>query len=245
LVLHERKPQSALIICFGMGTTYRSALTWGIHVTAVELVPDVPKAFGFYHADAARVLANPNGRIVIDDGRRFLERSRDKYDVIVIDPPPPPETAGSSLLYSTGMYNLMKQHLKPHGIVQVWYPGGSDVVTRQAVIRSATVSFPYVRCFISINGWGLHIIASEDPIQIPSPSEMLARIPAAAKADLLEWSRSKDIVPDMETVFSREVPVHDLLGPDPSIQITDDDPMNEYFLLRRHGHFQPIIPSLR
>lgn len=237
LVLDERQPESALIICFGMGTSYRSALSWGIHVTAVELVPDVPKAFGFYHADAARVLANPKGRIVIDDGRRFLERSRDKYDVIVIDPPPPPETAGSSLLYSTGMYDLMKQRLKPHGIVQVWYPGGSDVVTRQAIIRSATASFPYVRCFISINGWGLHIIASEDPIQIPSPSEILARMPAPAKADLLEWSQSKDIVRDMETVFSREVPLQDLLGPDPSIQITDDDPMNEYFLLRRHGHF--------
>jgi predicted membrane-bound spermidine synthase len=238
LVLRQEKAQSALIICFGMGTTFRSALSWGIDVTAVELVPDVPKVFGFYHVDAGTVLSNPKGKIVIDDGRRFLERSRQKYDVIVIDPPPPLETAGSSLLYSTGMYDLIKQHLNPHGIVQVWYPGGSDPVTAQAVLRSITESFPNVRCFVSINGWGLHIIASEDPIRIPSPAQLLARIPDSAKRDLLEWSESKDIVRDMNAVFSHETPVQDILSPDPAIQITDDDPINEYFLLRRHGHLQ-------
>jgi spermidine synthase len=237
LMLEQDKPQSALIICFGMGTTYRSALTWGIDVTAVELIPDVPNAFGFYHQDAPAVLQNPKGRIIIDDGRRFLERSREKYDVIVTDPPPPLEAAGSSLLYSTGMYDLMKQHLKPHGIVQIWYPGGSDVVTRQAIIRSVTESFPYVHCFISINGWGLHILASEDPIQIPPPAELLARIPEDAKRDMLEWSRSKDITRDLGTVFTHEVPLNDILSGDPTLQITDDDPVNEYFLLRRHRRF--------
>ena len=237
LVLDNEKPQSALIICFGMGTTYRSALSWDIDVTAVELVPDVPKAFGFYHADAATVLSNPKGKVVIDDGRRFLERSREKYDAIVIDPPPPLEAAGSSLLYSTGMYDLIKRHLKPHGIIQIWYPGENDPITTQAIIRSATESFPNVRCFLSINGWGLHILASEDPIQIPPRAQLLARLPDSAKKDLLEWSKSNDIIQDMGKVFSHEVSVQDILNPDPADQITDDDPVNEYFLLRRHGHF--------
>ena len=100
LAFHQGPPESALVICFGMGTTYRSALSWGLQTTAVELVPSVKDTFGFYHADAARVLQDPKGRIVIDDGRRYLERTRDQYDVIVIDPPPPVEAAGSSLLYS-------------------------------------------------------------------------------------------------------------------------------------------------
>lgn len=90
-----------------------------------------------------------------------------------------------------------------------------------------------VRCVISINGWGLHILASEDPIQIPPPAHLLARIPDNAEVDLLEWSQSKDILRDMDTVFSHEIAVQDLLGPNPAIQITDDDPMNEYYLLRR------------
>src|SRR5579863_5027228 len=32
-------PQNALVICFGMGTTFRSVLSWGIPATVVELVP--------------------------------------------------------------------------------------------------------------------------------------------------------------------------------------------------------------
>src|SRR5262249_55809825 len=97
LMYHKGPAQSVLVICFGMGTTYRSALSWDVDTTAVELIPDVPKAFGYYHADAAEVVKNPKGRIVIDDGRRFLNRTQEKYDVVVIDPPPPIEAAGSSL----------------------------------------------------------------------------------------------------------------------------------------------------
>src|SRR5204862_2511986 len=104
LALHSGKPESALIICFGMGTSYRSALSWNIDTTAVELVPSVRNAFGFYHADAPAVLQNPKGRILIDDGRRYLMRTRDKFDVNIIDPPPPIEAAGSSLLYSKEFY---------------------------------------------------------------------------------------------------------------------------------------------
>ena len=33
-----------------MGTTYRSALSWNVETTAVELVPSVTEAFAFYHA---------------------------------------------------------------------------------------------------------------------------------------------------------------------------------------------------
>ena len=48
-------PRNVLIICFGMGTTFRSAMSWGIPVTVVELVPSVPKLFTYYHPDGAAV----------------------------------------------------------------------------------------------------------------------------------------------------------------------------------------------
>src|SRR5262249_59810337 len=100
LAHHRGAPQSALVICFGMGTTYRSMLSWGVSTTSVELVPGVRDAFGYYFSDAPAQMADPRGSVVIDDGRRFLNRTRGLYDVIVVDPPPPVEAAGSSLLYS-------------------------------------------------------------------------------------------------------------------------------------------------
>jgi predicted membrane-bound spermidine synthase len=232
LAFHQGKPESALVICFGMGTTYRSTLSWDIDTTTVELVPSVTKAFGFYHADAAQILKNPKGHIIIDDGRRYLKRTAKKFDVIVIDPPPPVEAAGSSLLYSTEFYALIKQHLKPDGIVQVWFPGGEDL-TGQAIIRSIQESFPYVCCFPSIAGWGVHILASMDPIKIPNPAQLAADMPAAAKRDLLEWSPYHDVAGYLGLIVTRAIPPQNVLNSNAEIEITDDDPLNEYFLLRQ------------
>jgi spermidine synthase len=236
LVFHQGKPGSALVICFGMGTTYRSALSWDLETTTVELVPDVPKAFGFYHADAAQILQNPKGHIVIDDGRRYLKRTREKFDVIVIDPPPPPEAAGSSLLYSAEFYELVKQHLKPHGILQTWFPGVEPLVG-QGVLRSVNDAFPYMRCFGPVEGGGIHTLASMDPIEMQTSKQFVARMPSAAQKDLLEWAPHVDLASYLGLVLAREIPISAALNPNPEIRITDDDPFNEYFLLRRLGQY--------
>jgi predicted membrane-bound spermidine synthase len=204
----------------------------------VELVPGVKNAFGFYHSDAARVLANPKGRIVIDDGRRFLNRTREKFDIIVIDPPPPVEAAGSSLLYSKEFYEAAKRRLNPHGILQAWYPGGSHA-TFQAVVRSVRESFPHVRCFRSVGKWGTHILASMEPIPSNSAAGLAARLPVSAAADLLEWSMSPNPRLYLDEVLSQEVPVEEILGAGQQVRITDDRPYNEYFLLRQSGLLNP------
>ena len=122
LSLMQRPPKKALVICFGMGTTYRAALSWGIDTTAVELVPSIPGMVPFFHADGEQVLNAPNGHVVVDDGRRFLSREVASYDLVVIDPPPPIEAAGSSLLYSTEMYDAVKRRLAPGGILPAVVP---------------------------------------------------------------------------------------------------------------------------
>lgn len=167
LAFLDHPPQNALAICFGMGTTFRSLLTWGIPVTAVELVPSVPKMFPYFHADAAEILRSPNGHIVVDDGRRYLERTPEQYDVITIDPPPPVEAAGSGLLYTQEFYNVIRQRLRPDGILQQWLPDGDDEV-RVAVTRALLNSFPYVRVFSYKSSWGYHFLASNLP---PVPSQ--------------------------------------------------------------------------
>src|SRR5262249_17305057 len=120
LAFLDRPAQRGLVICFGMGTTFRSMLSWGIDSTAVDLVPSVPKLFGFYHPDGPELLRLPIAHVFADDGRRFLERSSQQYDVITIDPPPPISTPTTGLLYSSEFYSIVKQHLKPGGIVQIW-----------------------------------------------------------------------------------------------------------------------------
>ncbi|HML18279.1 MAG TPA: fused MFS/spermidine synthase, partial [Bryobacteraceae bacterium] len=155
LSMLSRPAASGLVICFGMGTTFRSMLSWGIQATVVDLVPSVPKLFGYYHPDAGALLHSPLAHVVIDDGRRFLERSAEQFDVIATDPPPPLEAPTSSLLYSQEFYSIVQKHLRPGGIVQVWCPGGDDVSVA-AIAEGLRQSFPYVRAYQSVEGWGLH-----------------------------------------------------------------------------------------
>jgi spermidine synthase len=248
LGLHNDEPESALIICFGMGTSYRSALSWDVETTAVELVPSVRDAFGFYHSDAAELLENPKGKIIIDDGRRYLNRTGQKFDVIVIDPPPPVETTGSSLLYSEEFYARAKAHLKPNGILATWFPN-AEGTTAQAILRSLANSFPFVRCFLGIGDFGVHMLASMEPISNLSAEKVAERMPAAAGKDLLEWTSSKNLPSYLDQVLLREIPVESALNPDPRVRITDDRPYNEYFLLRRwtfilrSGHAGEVVPE--
>jgi spermidine synthase len=232
LASHEHPPQNTLVICFGMGTTFRSALTWGIPATVVDLIPSVPKMFPYYHKDAAQVVASPNAHIIVDDGRRFLERTSETFDSIIVDPPPPVPAAGSSLLYSKEFYALVKQHLRAGGILQQWLPEG-DAATQAAVARSLKESFPYVRVFGYPRQPGWHYLASMSPIPMRTPAELVARMPEKAIADFVEWGPFDTPEKQFGIVLDRRVMLDDLTALSPNIPaLQDDRPVNEYFFLR-------------
>lgn len=228
----DHEPHSALVICFGMGTTYRSALSWGISATAVELVPSVPRLVSYYHQDGDRILASPLSHVVIDDGRRFLERTNEKFDVIIIDPPPPVQAAASSLLYSEEFYSAAKERLQQDGILQQWLPEGDEPV-QASVAKSLRNSFPYVRVDRSLGGFGWHFLASMRPIPVRSASELVARMPPSAVTDMMEWGPAATPEAQFQRVLSHQMPLDDLINDASSTPaLTDDRPINEYYVLR-------------
>ena len=232
LAFLDHQPHNALVICFGMGTTYRSLLSWGISVTAVELVPSVPNAFPYFYADAQQLLSSPRSQIVIDDGRRYLERTSGQYDVITIDPPPPVTAAGSSLLYSKEFYSIIRERLAPGGILQQWLPEG-DAQVRSSVTRALVESFSYVRIFLHKPAWGYHFLASEHPIPRRAAVELMQRMPATAVRDLQEWDSAALADPDPWTTVALEQSPAQMLALSPQTPpMQDDRPFNEYFLLR-------------
>lgn len=235
LAFLPRPPKNALVICFGMGTTHRSMLSWGISSTAVELVPSVVSVFPYFHADAGEVLRSPLSHVVVDDGRAYMERSSEQFDVIVIDPPPPVEAAASSLLYSKEFYAIARLHLRPGGILQQWFPTGSrDPAMLASVTKALQESFPYVRVFRSIEGWGYHFLASESPLPAVTPATLAARLSPAATSDLMEWGPARDAEQQFASVLNQELTLDSLIQRAPGVPALEDDrPVNEYFLLRR------------
>jgi spermidine synthase len=236
----------ALVICFGMGTSFRSLASWGANVTAAELVPSVDAMFGYYFPDGPALFRETGRslRVVHDDGRRFLDRTSDRYDIITIDPPPPVEAAGSSLLYSKEFYRSARRGLKPGGILQTWLPGG-DRPTVAGVVLAAFDSFPHVRVFASIGGYGYHVLASDAPIPRLDAEHLLARMPDAAVRDMTEWIQAPPVqfferMLDKEFALDAWVPQ---LRREGLRAIVDDHPVNEFFLLRRFSGVTDALAS--
>jgi predicted membrane-bound spermidine synthase len=225
-------PRHVLVVCFGMGTSFRSSVSWGVPTTVVELIPSVAAVFPFFHADAERVLSAPGARVVVDDGRRFLERSGDQFDVVTIDPPPPVEAAGSSLLYSREFYALIKDRLAPGGIVAQWFPGGEPAIL-SSVTRALQESFPHVRAFPSVFGWGFQFLASMEPIPVRDAAALAGRLPPEAAADLVQWFPEQPPADLFDRMLRYEFEISSLANAAPDAPaLADDRPYNEYFFLR-------------
>lgn len=237
----DHPPQNALVICFGMGTTFRALRSWGIPVTAAELVPSVPKLIGYYHDDGNQVVASPLSHVEIDDGRRFLERTTDQFDLITIDPPPPLPAAGSSLLYSKEFYEVARRRLRPGGILQQWLPTvpDSEPVDVTSVTLSLQAEFPYIRAFE--DEFGIHYLCSDRPIPVRTVDELVQRMPPAALKDFAEWEMPNDPVASARYVFGnllrQELKPEALAAASPDTPaLTDDRPITEYYVLRRWRH---------
>ena len=233
------RPQadSMLVICFGMGSSFRSGLIGGLRVDGVELVPSVPKMFSYYHSDADRILANPRGRLRITDVRNYVELTNRTYDLIVVDPPPPVESSGTAVLYSREFYAASAARLKPGGLMMEWMPFGQSVDEFRAHVRTFAHVFPEVMIAFGPGGYGTFMFGSSRPIRIDESSirEVLAR--PGVLADLAEAVDSPastvdawlHLIPKLVWIAGADVARFAGNGP----LITDDRPLTEYFLLRR------------
>jgi len=161
------EPKEFLAICFGMGTTARSACIYDdLNITCVELVPDVYKCFRYYHGDAEKILSRRNVKVVAGDGRNFLQFSKKKYDVIVVDPSPPIHNAGTVNLYTQQFLSLCEEHLTPNGVMCLWFPGSSSKDDRLHkenslhILKTFYSVFPNMTVWNGPHDWGFYIIGT-------------------------------------------------------------------------------------
>jgi spermidine synthase len=144
LLLHP-DPRRALFIGLATGITASAAPALGVADTTVaELVPEVATAarehFGEWNG---RLLERTDVRLVVDDGRRALQSSRDRYDVIVSDLFVPWH-AGTSSLYAREIYETAARRLRPGGLFCQWLP--LYQLTRDefdVIVRTFFTAFPH------------------------------------------------------------------------------------------------------
>jgi len=233
------RPQARdfLVIAFGMGSTYRSALELGMRTDAVELSPTVPSRMPVFFPDASSYLHHANGRVITSDGRNYVRLARDRYDLVAVDPAPPIESAGSVVLYTREFLTEGKARLRPGGVFLLWVPYALPMDDLKAHVRTFHNVFPHVSLMLSPGGHGMFMFGSEAPLQFtdqgilqvlgnPAAMRDLADSPDYPPTDGLGWVRA---VRHAEWLADERVTA--FTGPGP--EITDDRPRSEYFLWRR------------
>jgi spermidine synthase len=233
-LMYAENPKDLLIICFGMGTTFRSAALYPrLNVTAVELVPEAFETFRYYHADAEQVKKKPNVHLIVNDGRNTLLLSGKKYDVISVDPAPPLWSAGTVNLYSDEFFSLCKSRLTPAGVMCLWVPS-ADMDTKLAIMRTFCEVFENATAWKGPHGWGSYLIA---PMRNVSREELAAKMQRAFAQPMIH-----DDLVEFDTLCSTAQQLEGLRWLDrdalrvyaaAGTVITDDKPYTEFFLGRR------------
>jgi spermidine synthase len=227
----------ALVVAFGMGSAFRGAVIAGLQTDAVELVPSVPTMFGYFYPDADAILARPEGRVIVTDGRNHLELTDRRYDIIVTDPPPPIESSGVSVISSLEYYEAGRDHLEPGGIMMQWIPYGQTVDEFRAHVRTFASVFPHVTIMRGQGGYGFYMLGSEDPMTFTPDAIRTALARPGVLGDISSAYDSPEHTADgwvdriMRMTWLADDRAAAFAGQGPLV--TDDRPLPEYFLLRR------------
>ncbi len=235
-VMLTHEPRDVLVICFGMGTTVRSASRYeNLDVTVVELVPEVIECFGFYHRNGSEVLRRPNVHTVVDDGRNYLQMHAKQFDVITIDPAPPIHSAGTVNLYSREFFELCKSRTREKGMVCLWVPPAGKTEVKM-ILRTFMDVFPHVSVWTGPEPhrdvMGFYLLGTRRPLQNVEENLRRGFAPAHVSEDLAEWGGHNCDTPEklLALYVCDEKELRAFLAASPVI--TDDRPYTEFPLWR-------------
>jgi SAM-dependent methyltransferase len=225
-VVHP-SPRDVAIIGLASGDTPRAAglREETVSITVFEIFRPQPRLLAAAAAfdwpgrppldGLAAFLRDPRLHLVIGDGRRALEASATRFDLIEADALWP-ETAWSGNLFSVEFFELCARRLKPGGLMCSWTP-------TPRIRRTFRHVFPYV---IAIEGGGISI-GSREPLALDLPAWRARLADPRAVAYLGGEEAARDVASRLEKAQLRTEPPraewnHDLfprdefLTPDPA-----------------------------
>jgi len=227
-------PDSALVICFGVGNTLHAA---SLHPTlrrleVVDLSKEILRHAGWFAGTNGGVLGSAQVAVYVNDGRHHLRmRAPSTYDLITMEPPPI-AFAGVASLYSREFYQLVRSRLKPGGAITQWLPAyqvpGEGTL---AIVRAFVEVFPQ-SVLLSGSNAELILMGVNGPRIEIDPEVVAARLRAApAVADDL---RKISLGTLTELIGTFAAPGDHLASvSEPYAAVTDDYPIIEYLVTSR------------
>lgn len=142
-------PKKAFVLGVGSGVTSGEMLKFPgmTKVVTAELAAEVFEASKIFAPDNGRYWENPKHRMVIDDGKTFLRLSREKFDVIAMEPTNVWQK-GMAGLFSEEFFRLVKSRLAPGGVVAQWlHIYELDELSFHIILKTFSMVFPEASIF--------------------------------------------------------------------------------------------------
>jgi predicted membrane-bound spermidine synthase len=170
-------PRRILVVGYGTGSVMESALKLPgeKRITLVELNATLLRALRRLPL-FERMLSDPSVEVVIEDGRRYLLRTPERFDAILMDPLRT-RTAYSNNLYSREFFALARSRLTPGGVLMVW--------TDEARVMPHTLS----AVFDHVLHYGFFLIGSDQPLRFDAARHegLLAAFPEDVRRGILAF----------------------------------------------------------
>ncbi len=163
--------RSVLVVGMGAGVTAGSFVRHSEveRIVICEIEPSVLAASDQFVAENHGVLADPRTEVIYDDARHFLATTDEQFDVITSDPIHP-WVRGAASLYSVEYHELVKQRLRPGGVVAQWVPlYETDELSAKSQIGTFVRSFPQATLWNSDyleTGYDLVLLGQVGPARV-------------------------------------------------------------------------------
>lgn len=171
-VAHPTGPERVMVVGGGEGATLREALRHRSVKRALMCDIDEEVVFACRRhlpSYSAGAFEDPRTELRFEDARKYLERTRERFDAIVIDIPDPVEEGPAYLLYTTEFYQLVRDRLTDHGVItlQAGTAAAHLLYNLTSVVATLRTAFPVVRPFIAnVSAFGLpwgFVLATKGP----------------------------------------------------------------------------------
>lgn len=177
-LLQNPEANAALLIGGGAGGSLREILKYPhVELDYVELDPEIIRLSNrLLPIEEKRYLSHERVHLFLEDGRAFLQRTRKKYDVIILNLPDP-ATAQVNRFYTADFFRLVKLKLAPDGVFSFTVSGAENYISPElqqflsSLHETLTQVFSEVRV---VPGDRNIFLASFHPLSI-DPAELCRR----------------------------------------------------------------------
>jgi spermidine synthase len=181
MVMHAA-PRRVLILGGGEGATVREVLRWKSveKVVMVDIDGDVVTACRKHLPEMHQgAFEHPAVEVVVDDALVYLDRTKERWDVVISDLSDPIEEGPSFKLFTKEYFEQIRSVLDPQGylVIQAGPVSPAELTIHVRLIKTLQAVFPHTCSYISFiptyaSPWGF-AVGSARPINLrPEPAEV-------------------------------------------------------------------------